>query len=86
MNILTVRTDTVRPAISRDRVHPVLVFALINTLTTFNLAPRVLKVYRGEEPVPEAARPWLSFPVGDGAVRALADRLVAWLRAPADNG
>src|SRR5438132_9068773 len=29
MNILTVRTDTVRPAISRDRVHPVLVFALI---------------------------------------------------------
>src|SRR4051795_8925469 len=34
--------------------------------------------------VPEAARPWLSFPVGDGAVRALADRLVAWLRAPAD--
>jgi glycosyltransferase involved in cell wall biosynthesis len=34
--------------------------------------------------VPEAARPWLSFPVGDGAVRALADRLVGWLRAPAD--
>jgi len=34
--------------------------------------------------VPEAARPWLSFPVGDGAVRALADRLVAWLRAPAE--
>jgi glycosyltransferase involved in cell wall biosynthesis len=32
--------------------------------------------------VPEAVRPWLSFAVGDGAVRALADRLVAWLRAP----
>src|SRR2546426_8754710 len=29
MNILTVRTDTVRPAISRDRFHPMLVFALI---------------------------------------------------------
>ena len=29
MNILTVRTDTVRPATSTDRVHPVLVFALI---------------------------------------------------------
>ncbi|MEA2228616.1 MAG: hypothetical protein QOF04_2246, partial [Solirubrobacteraceae bacterium] len=32
--------------------------------------------------VPEAARPWLSFAVGDGAVRAIADRLVAWLQAP----
>src|SRR5229473_3789010 len=29
MNILTVRTDTVRPATSTDRFHPVLVFALI---------------------------------------------------------
>ncbi|MEA2324074.1 MAG: hypothetical protein QOD81_3924 [Solirubrobacteraceae bacterium] len=34
--------------------------------------------------VPEAARPWLSFDVGDGAVRAIADRLVAWLQAPDD--
>jgi glycosyltransferase involved in cell wall biosynthesis len=32
--------------------------------------------------VPEEARPWLSFPVGDGAVRALAASLVAWLEAP----
>jgi glycosyltransferase involved in cell wall biosynthesis len=29
--------------------------------------------------VPEEARPWLSFPTGD--VRALADRIVAWLQA-----
>src|SRR3954454_9355216 len=34
--------------------------------------------------IPAPARPWLSFPVGDGAVRDLADRLVAWLRAPED--
>jgi glycosyltransferase involved in cell wall biosynthesis len=34
--------------------------------------------------VPEQARPWLSFPVGDGAVRNLAARIVAWLRAPGD--
>jgi glycosyltransferase involved in cell wall biosynthesis len=34
--------------------------------------------------VPAAARPWLSFPVGDGAVRALGDRIVAWLQAPDD--
>jgi len=34
--------------------------------------------------VPEQARPWLSFAVGDGAVRELAGRLVAWLRAPGD--
>ncbi|MEY2534901.1 MAG: hypothetical protein QOF29_2811, partial [bacterium] len=34
--------------------------------------------------VPEAARPWLSFTVGDGAVRAIAERLVAWLQAPED--
>jgi predicted transcriptional regulator len=26
----------------------------------------------------------LSFPVGDGAVRDLAERIVAWLRAPDD--
>jgi glycosyltransferase involved in cell wall biosynthesis len=32
--------------------------------------------------VPAPARPWLSFDVGDGAVRALAGRIVAWLRAP----
>jgi glycosyltransferase involved in cell wall biosynthesis len=32
--------------------------------------------------VPAEARPWLSFPVGDGAVRDLAARIVAWLRAP----
>ena len=31
---------------------------------------------------PEPARPWLSFPVGDGAVRDLAERVVAWLQAP----
>jgi glycosyltransferase involved in cell wall biosynthesis len=30
--------------------------------------------------VPEDARPWLSFPTGD--VRALADRIVAWMKAP----
>ena len=32
--------------------------------------------------VPEAARGWLTFPVDDDAVRALAARLLAWLRAP----
>jgi glycosyltransferase involved in cell wall biosynthesis len=34
--------------------------------------------------VPEAARGWLSFPVDDGAVRAIAQRVSAWLAAPAD--
>jgi glycosyltransferase involved in cell wall biosynthesis len=34
--------------------------------------------------VPEPARPWLSFPVGEDAVNGIADRLVAWLRAPAE--
>jgi glycosyltransferase involved in cell wall biosynthesis len=34
--------------------------------------------------VPEVARGWLSFPVDDGAVRAIAARLNAWLAAPAD--
>jgi glycosyltransferase involved in cell wall biosynthesis len=34
--------------------------------------------------VPAPARPWLSFTVGDGAVRELAADLVAWLRAPED--
>jgi glycosyltransferase involved in cell wall biosynthesis len=34
--------------------------------------------------VPDAARGWLTFPVDDGAVRAIARRLVAWLRAPED--
>jgi glycosyltransferase involved in cell wall biosynthesis len=32
--------------------------------------------------VPEPARPWLSFEVGDDAVPAIAKRLVAWLEAP----
>ena len=31
--------------------------------------------------VPAAARPWLSFAVGPGAVPSLAERIVAWLRA-----
>ena len=34
--------------------------------------------------MPAQARQWLSFPVGDGAVRDLAARIVAWLRAPED--
>lgn len=34
--------------------------------------------------VPPAARDWLGFPVGDDAVTALADRLIAWLTAPDD--
>ncbi|MCW3050829.1 MAG: glycosyl transferase group 1 [Solirubrobacterales bacterium] len=34
--------------------------------------------------VPAAARGWLTFPVDDGAVRAIADRVVAWLQAPED--
>jgi len=34
--------------------------------------------------LPEAARPWLSFPLDDRVVDAIADRLVAWLCAPAD--
>jgi glycosyltransferase involved in cell wall biosynthesis len=34
--------------------------------------------------VPEPARPWLTFDVGPGAVRELADDLSAWLAAPAD--
>jgi glycosyltransferase involved in cell wall biosynthesis len=34
--------------------------------------------------VPAPVRAWLSFPVGDGAVRDLAGRIVAWLRAPDD--
>lgn len=33
--------------------------------------------------LPAAARPWLSYPVDDGAVRALADRIAGWLEAPA---
>jgi glycosyltransferase involved in cell wall biosynthesis len=32
--------------------------------------------------VPEAARGWLSFPIDDGAVRAIAERVSAWLAAP----
>jgi len=32
--------------------------------------------------LPPEARPWLAFGVDDGAVRALADRLTAWLTAP----
>ncbi len=34
--------------------------------------------------VPEAARAWLSFTVGDEAVPELAERVGAWLRAPAE--
>ena len=33
------------------------------------------------EAVPEAVRPWLSFPVGPGAVEALADSVASWLEA-----
>ena len=33
--------------------------------------------------IPEAARPSLGFAVGDGAVREIAERLLGWLRAPA---
>jgi glycosyltransferase involved in cell wall biosynthesis len=32
--------------------------------------------------VPEPARGWLSFPIDDGAVRAIAARVTAWLHAP----
>lgn len=34
--------------------------------------------------VPDQARAWLSFPVDDGAVEAIAERLVACLQAPPD--
>ena len=34
--------------------------------------------------VPDAARGWLTFEVGPGAVRELADDLSAWLAAPDD--
>jgi glycosyltransferase involved in cell wall biosynthesis len=34
--------------------------------------------------VPEEARPWLDFDVGDAAVRDLASSLISWLRAPED--
>jgi glycosyltransferase involved in cell wall biosynthesis len=34
--------------------------------------------------LPEQAREWLSFPIDDDAVRAIAARVDAWLRAPAD--
>jgi glycosyltransferase involved in cell wall biosynthesis len=34
------------------------------------------------ESVPAMVRPWLAFPVGAGAVEAIAERLVAWLQAP----
>jgi glycosyltransferase involved in cell wall biosynthesis len=34
--------------------------------------------------VPQEARAWLAFPVGDAAVEGLAARLVDWLKAPAD--
>ena len=33
------------------------------------------------EAVPKAVRPWLSFPVGPGAVEALADSIASWLEA-----
>jgi glycosyltransferase involved in cell wall biosynthesis len=35
------------------------------------------------EAVPPQARGWLSFPVDDGAVRAIAERVRGWLQAPA---
>jgi glycosyltransferase involved in cell wall biosynthesis len=35
-------------------------------------------------PLPDASARLLSFPVDDGAVEAIAERLVAWLRAPGD--
>ena len=34
--------------------------------------------------VPETVRPWLTFEVGPGSVRELADGLAAWLEAPDD--
>jgi glycosyltransferase involved in cell wall biosynthesis len=34
--------------------------------------------------VPQEARSWLSFPIDDGAVRAIAQRVTAWLQAPED--
>jgi glycosyltransferase involved in cell wall biosynthesis len=36
------------------------------------------------EAVPPEAVPWLSFPVDDDAVEALADRIASWLEAPAE--
>ncbi|HEX2103317.1 MAG TPA: glycosyltransferase [Solirubrobacteraceae bacterium] len=36
------------------------------------------------EAVPADARPWLAFEADEGAVRAIAERLVAWLQAPED--
>jgi glycosyltransferase involved in cell wall biosynthesis len=33
--------------------------------------------------VPEPARPWLAFPLDGDPVRAIADRVAAWLEAPA---
>jgi glycosyltransferase involved in cell wall biosynthesis len=35
------------------------------------------------EAVPEPARPWLAFELGPRAVPDLAERLIAWLQAPA---
>ena len=34
--------------------------------------------------VPPQARGWLSFPIDDGAVRAIAERVSGWLQAPDD--
>jgi glycosyltransferase involved in cell wall biosynthesis len=34
--------------------------------------------------VPQEARGWLSFPIDDGAVRAIAERVRAWLQAQDD--
>jgi glycosyltransferase involved in cell wall biosynthesis len=34
--------------------------------------------------VPREARAWLSFPIDDGAVRAIAERVEGWLQAPTD--
>jgi fumarate reductase subunit C len=56
----------------------VLAFALLNTWTTFTLAPRVLKLHRGEEPVPESAisgAHWAAFLVVTIVLIAIALRL-----------
>ena len=34
--------------------------------------------------VPQEARDWLSFPIDDGTVRAIAERVRGWLEAPDD--
>lgn len=46
--------DTFRNPLSLLFHVVVLAFALLNTLTTFNLAPRMFKLRKGEERVPDA--------------------------------